>query len=87
MTLPQANGLCENCLEANLRTVTVGRGALIISHCRHNQAGAVMPFRDDKPTGLWQIFTPVSAEEFSDSLGLANDISSTMKIKNFKGVC
>jgi len=64
--LPRPNGVCSACQGAApvLRHDPSGRLAL---YCEHNQAGGVL-----SPVAgggaLWIIYTPVSREEFVDSI-------------------
>lgn len=91
LVLAPARGVCEECLQNSKQTAT--NGLLIISYCLHNQAGAVMEIRNGEPSGIWKIYTPITAEEFADAIaGAVADVESmsikfqpNAKLKTFKG--
>lgn len=91
LVLPPAKGVCEECLQNSKQTAT--NGLLVISFCHHNRSGGVMEIRDGKPSGIWKIYTPITAEEFADAIaGAVADVESmsikfqpNAKLKTFKG--
>lgn len=90
LVLPPANGLCSACLQD--RKQTGSNGILIVSYCLHNQAGAAMEIKDGKPSGIWKIYTPISAEDFANAVSgaiidiekITAEFKSDGKIKTFK---
>jgi len=64
--LPQANGLCGECLLVKLPTIA--NPQRIVIYCEHNQAGAIMHRRNGYFTGQWLIISPISAGEWTDRL-------------------
>lgn len=75
LILPPAHGLCPDCLQDNKQTGN--NGILIVSYCLHNRAGAVMELKNGIPSGLWKIYTPITAVEFADAIS-----GAVMDVKN-----
>lgn len=89
LILPPASGICPDCLQDNKQTGS--NGILIISYCLHNKAGGVMELKKGVPSGLWKIYSPITAEEFADAMAAAThdvekmgvDFKHEAKIKTF----
>ncbi len=79
LVLPIANGVCNQCLQDRRQTAT--NGLLIISYCHHNKAGCVMEVKDGKPSGIWKIYTPITAGEFA---GAVADAVADVENMSFK---
>lgn len=83
VTLPAAPGVCNTCLQSNEQTGT--NGTFIITYCQHNQAGAVMEIRGGTPSGLWKIYAPITADEFSKAVADASAIAHNAATKPLGG--
>jgi len=68
--LPQANGLCAECLLGKMPKVPNPR--VIVIYCEHNQAGGVMYSRNGYLTGQWLMMSPISAGQWTSMQ--ANDM-------------
>lgn len=83
VTLPAANGICNACLQSNRQTGT--NGTLIITYCHHHNSGAVMEVINGKPSGVWKIYVPITADEFSKAVADASAIAHNAATKPLGG--
>lgn len=62
---------CDQCLADP--TMTRTNGAVVVTYCNHNHAGAILPLRDGKPAANWTIYSPVTLKDWTNFLGRVNE--------------
>lgn len=71
--VPPALGLCSGCLEK-----AEGNNLIMTAYCDHAQSGAMMWIIAGKPSGEWQITTPVSRKKFSNTIRVTLETAELM---------
>jgi len=64
IALPRPPGCCDDCIKHN----AARHAAMFAVHCSHTQTGAFMRVDGGVPCGQWIALSPISAEDFANSL-------------------
>ena len=70
VTVPPIGNVCDECMKRN----GVGNGVTLAVYCHHLQTGAAMVLR----VGVWQMFSPITAEAWADALISGHGIAATL---------
>ena len=72
--VPPTPQICEVCLKAQ----AVSDGHMIAVYCVHHQTGGAMALIDGQPKGLWQAYSPITAEQWADAILNGRGIVATL---------
>ena len=64
--MPKPAGICPDCLRDPLQTrpVSAKRPSVVFSYCHHHKTGGVIDLERTGPACYWQLYSPISPEDF-----------------------
>lgn len=68
-SLPRAPGICEECLQT--KTIRYRLAPVASCYCPHGQTGGLLNL--EMPRRMWELFTPVTLEQWVEMLEGASD--------------